>query len=118
MRCSVLLGVLALLVSCGKEEAPLPGCETPPSFSAELRPGVVANKCLPCHSETKVGADRRGAPADLNFDRLELFAARQADFVDAITSGREPPSQLAPELAVLVEERDLVDRWRICGYSP
>lgn len=118
----VLAAALAVtaLAACGggEEPEPLPECETPPSFSRDLRPGVVELRCLSCHSETRTGALRSGAPEGMNFDRLELFADARSQFVDSITSGRQPPPAIEPPNPVTEEERALVARWRLCGYAP
>ena len=116
-RASLALAPLALwsLMACGSSPAPDP-CEDAPSFTRDLRPGVVREKCLMCHSEALTGVERRGAPDDLNFDRYALVAPREVDFASALTSGRMPPPDVLPLVETTPEERALGAKWRQCGY--
>lgn len=120
--CTALL-VLATVAACGGE-APVigepPECQsTPPTWARDIGP-IAERLCVGCHSEMLVGAQRDGAPAGMDYDRFELFADRAAlsAFVDAITSGRQPPPGMNPPLASTSEERGLVSLWRTCGFKP
>lgn len=63
------------------------------------------------------GAARNGAPVDLNFDTYELTEPHLPEFADPISSGREPPMGLDPPLITTAEERELVSKWRMCGFD-
>ncbi len=74
--------------------------------------------CIRCHSVANVGAtSRNGAPADVNFDTLDLVRplARRIDFMAAIgpvRAGRDMPlNGLRPSDA----EREDLGRWIACG---
>ena len=115
-RIALLLSLA--LVACGASEPPPNKCEIPPSYEKDLRPELVEAKCIQCHSENLSGLARGGAPEELNFDRYDLLESVRREFVDAITSGREPPRSAGVELEVNEEERALVVLWQSCGYLP
>jgi uncharacterized membrane protein len=104
--------LIALAFACGSDK-PAP-CSAPPTFTRDVFP-IVQMKCLPCHSSTKTGESRMGAPPGLDFDTYDATMPNQARFADAITSGLEPPMSV-PQLATTAEERDLVSDWRRCSY--
>lgn len=111
---------MLLVVACG-ESAPIietpPECEVPPTYTRDIAP-IVERACVRCHSEAAVGAARNGAPEGMDYDRYASFPDRpaMAAFVDAITSGRQPPPNLVPPVATTADERGLVSAWRTCGY--
>ena len=113
-RSIALLGLLAL--ACG-QDLPADFCTDAPTFTNEIRPTIVEEKCIQCHSEGLQGAARNGAPAELNFDTFDSTEPYLAQFADAISSGREPPMGLDPPLVTTAEERDLVSKWRMCGFE-
>jgi hypothetical protein len=114
-----ILGSLALvlsLIGCGNDPQG-DFCSDAPTFTNHIRPTIVEEKCIQCHSETKLGAARNGAPDDLNFDSYESTEPHLAAFADAIASGREPPMGLDPPLITTGDERSLVAKWRMCGFE-
>ena len=113
-RSIALLGLLAL--ACGKGP-PADFCSDAPTFTNQIRPTIVEEKCIQCHSAALEGTARNGAPVDLDFDTYESTEPYLAQFADAISSGREPPMGLDPPLITTAEERDLVSRWRTCGFD-
>ncbi len=107
-------------VACGGSEPviePPPECDVPPTYAQDVAP-IVERACIRCHSEMITGPARNGAPEGLDYDRFALFPDRaaMAAFVDAITSGRQPPPTLSPPLPTTADERALVSAWRTCGY--
>lgn len=114
---AIAAALLLSMSACAGTEVP-DECADPPGFAEDVRPVIVQPKCSQCHSESLMGGLRNGAPEGLNFDRLDQFADRKNEFVEAITSGREPPPTLDPPIEMTALERDLADRWRFCGFLP
>ncbi len=117
MRLAGPIAVLLAVLGCGGG-ANVDFCTDAPTFSRDIRPTIVEEKCIQCHSSSLVGSARAGAPADLNFDTFESTQASLEVFADAISSGREPPMGLNPPILTTAEERDRVSKWRMCGFKP
>lgn len=116
------LGVAFGLGACGDgTEPPVipPECEDPPTFAVDVAP-IIERTCLRCHSEELAGIFRNNAPVGMDYDRLELFPdeAAKSAFVDAITSGRQPPPGADPPSPTTEEERITASAWKTCGYLP
>jgi cytochrome c5 len=73
--------------------------------------------CLRCHSSSKTGAARTGAPADHNFDSIldiQLLAAhidQMAGSGPDATNTKMPPTDPKPSM----EERQKLSQWMACG---
>lgn len=107
------LGALTFLIACGGDDA-LDPCASPVGYST-VAAEVIQAYCLGCHAQALSGRFRNGAPVGLNFDRYEDVAPIASDVANAITSGIMPPAnQTRPTPA----ERDVVSRWRTCGFLP
>jgi hypothetical protein len=106
---------LLLALACGKDPPP-DFCSDSPTFTNDIRPTIVEEKCIGCHSELLTGSARNGAPDDYNFDTYDSTQPVLTEFADAISSGREPPMGLDPPLATTAAERDQVSKWRMCGF--
>lgn len=108
-----------VLGGCGSDpvEPVPPECKPPPGYAADIEP-LVARACRGCHSSELSGPARRGAPVGLDYDSAADLATpeRRAAFIDAITSGRQPPPTLEPPIEVTADERAQVSAWRLCGY--
>ena len=63
-----------------------------PTFESNVK-GIV-QVCLNCHSESKTGADRNGAPAQLDFDTFADVSARADDMLRRMgnTTSPMPPT--------------------------
>jgi uncharacterized membrane protein len=117
-------GALGLLLIAACNSTPKPpntACTPPPSYATSIAP-IVARDCLPCHSQDNMTAtSRRGAPPGVDFDTYAMVMARQGAFVDAVSSGVEPPARLiatASVAALTMDERNLVETWAGCGAAP
>lgn len=113
MRRAVLSFAL-ILGACGGEDPPDP-CVDAPTYTNDIAP-LIADHCLACHDEAKVGAARNGAPAERNFNDFDLLEPHIADVADVITSGRMPPATATVVEALTSEDRSLVADWRSCDY--
>jgi hypothetical protein len=107
---------LVLLLGCG-DGTQVDFCTDAPTFTNQIRPTLVEEKCIQCHSEGLLGPARNGAPNELNFDTYDSTEPHLAAFADAISSGREPPMGLDPPLITTAAERELVAKWRMCGFK-
>lgn len=69
--------------------------------------------CLRCHSTTRTGQDRSGAPPGTNFDTLDEISARK----DVIWSVAADGNTLMPAAgsAPSADERRLLGDWLACG---
>ena len=102
--------VTAVAAGCGADGDDAGPCSVPPTFAQDVAP-VADAICTSCHAP---GADRRGAPPNLNFDSWPSIEPVVAEFADAITSGRMPPIGFMP--TVTPEDRATVSLWRQCGF--
>ena len=92
--------------------------DSPATFEANIQP-LVARSCLPCHSESVVGANRQSAPREANYDSFDQVAASSKDMSDRINGrgNRMPPlSSSTPKLST--EEARLFVEWTACGKLP
>jgi hypothetical protein len=94
---------------------------------------IVATRCASgiCHSETAVGDQRRGAPADLNFDvgggsgsdadraklarMLGVVVDWSEDMWDEIEGGTMPPEKPAGSGELNSADKEAVRNWLACG---
>ena len=111
------IAVLALLASACGQAPPGDFCSDAPTFTNDIRPTIIEEKCIQCHTASLEGSARNGAPAGLDFDTFDSTEPHLSSFADAISSGREPPMGLEPPLVTTAAERDLVSKWRMCGFA-
>ena len=107
---------LLLLAACGGGDDRPDLCDQTPTFNRDIRPAIVEQKCIQCHSVTLTGPLREGAPDGMDFDDYATTKPNIEAFADAITSGRQPPRDLMPSLATTKEERAVASKWRVCDY--
>jgi len=70
------------------------------------------DKCANCHASTKLGADRNGAPASVNFDTAAAADAHGDQAVSLVRAGVMPPS--ASGLSLTQAEREQLYEWVMC----
>lgn len=91
-------------------ELPEVDCET-----AEVVPfsEVAAfNKCTTCHSTSKTGGARNGAPGSLNFDVYASAADEATEIAEEVEKGKMPPKGYPAPTA---EEKQQLYAWALCG---
>ena len=117
---SLGLGLSLALAACGGDEHGEPTGSICPDNSTltydNFGAQFMTSFCTRCHSTTKVGADRKGAPSDHNFDtkddilafaeHIDEYAAGGPDAVNTIM----PPSTPRPT----EEERKKLGEWLAC----
>jgi hypothetical protein len=120
-RSSLAVAALALALGCAPEEAGRPtGAVCPDNSTISYTDFVaefVANYCAECHSSSVVGAARKGAPSDHNFDTVYDIVSN-GDHLDEL-AGVGPDSanlNMPPEgyPDPTVEERAKLSEWLAC----
>lgn len=88
--------VLAFVVSmgCGDKYGPAGGggVDAGPcgvTYDGQIK-GLLDSNCIRCHSSTRQGSDRSGAPAEVNFDTFEAAARNSARARVRIEAGTMP----------------------------
>jgi len=72
--------------------------------------------CLSCHSSSRKGADRNGAPFSVNFDDLDSIRQQQGRIHSRVVGGSMPPMLVGDPLPSSEERRELVN-WIECGIE-
>ena len=75
------------------------------SYSVHIRP-ILELRCTPCHSSSRQGLERNGAPPGINFDTFSAARAASPKANPRIQSGTMPPGGGIPK-----EERLLFQSW-------
>ncbi|MBI9092104.1 MAG: hypothetical protein JEZ12_23070 [Desulfobacterium sp.] len=98
-RFTMLFGFTILLGCDGDKQDPVfvrDGDVVAVNFISDVQP-ILATNCLRCHSITKAGGERNGAPLTVNFDTYENVV-NLADRANArIQSGTMPPGGGIPD---------------------
>jgi len=73
--------------------------------------------CLGCHSEQKLGADRKGAPPEVNWDTLEAIQAGKREIDKRAAAGPRATNQFMPDESPrpTMMERLQLGEWLACG---
>lgn len=80
-----------------------------------IRSSIFATNCLACHASDKVGAARKGAPADVNFDTYEATLKKaEPAIARAVEQGSMPPVNTKPLLND--EQRAAMIAWQSAGF--
>jgi uncharacterized membrane protein len=69
--------------------------------------------CSNCHSSTKEGAARNGAPDSINFDTYAGAAPNAGRAASQVRQGKMPPP--ASDFSVTSEQRSTLEKWSECG---
>jgi len=114
---------LCLALAACSSDAPAPtGSTCPPTSTLtydNFGKKFMEDYCLRCHSSTKTGADRKGAPADHNFD-TEMGVLEAAEHIDEYagkgpdaTNTVMPPGDPRPSEI----ERQKLAEWIACELA-
>lgn len=107
---SSMLCCFILVLGCGEKEDPY---QTPDNqdiidlvtYEMDIAP-LLEEHCLRCHSITRQGADRNGAPVNLNYDRFQDAVMWSGLMNQRVQSGTMPPDG-----ALSDDERALFQEW-------
>jgi uncharacterized membrane protein len=102
----LLLGVVAVS-GCG-DELPEVDCAAAPVPT--FQEVTIWPKCTSCHSSTRTGAARSGAPAGVDFDTYASASAHAQKAAEEVNEGEMPRNGTAT-----AAEKDSLFRWALCG---
>jgi cytochrome c5 len=118
---NVLILSLVALSACGggndaQEEEELPpvvNCSAVQPVPAFSQVQVFQSVCTNCHSSSKTGATRNGAPAEINFDQYSSAFAHAEQAAIEVNVGAMPP-EFAMITLTDVQKATLFN-WAMCG---
>lgn len=115
----------ALASGCGSsDEEDQPSGATCPTGGTTLTyanfgSDFMSKYCLGCHSQDKTGTAREDAPADVNFDTLDLIKAHAAQIdIEAAASPKRTNTSMPPKeesAQPTNPERMQLGEWIACG---
>lgn len=82
------------VMACGEGRDPRPDPDATvlaPTWCADVQP-LIQSRCLGCHSVTRAGSLRNGAPAGVNFDTYEDASPMAGTMNELIQAGVMPPA--------------------------
>ena len=115
MRWITCLALVAALAACSSEDEeegedlPEVDCNGDVPTFGEVT--AFSQVCANCHSTTKTGDARNGAPADINWDDYDSAKANAMHGVEEVSEGEMPPDG-AGELTEA--QKDDLYTWALC----
>ncbi|HEY6558588.1 MAG TPA: hypothetical protein VI072_15000 [Polyangiaceae bacterium] len=108
----ILSAALAVMACGGGDDDGNGGdrCDDAPTF-AEVSALQV---CVNCHSSSKMGDDRTGAPGDVNFDTYDAAAQNAQRGANQVAFGLMPPPGEF-EFSLTPAQRETLEKWAECG---
>ncbi len=101
-RAALALAAWLTTAACVDETQGVRSGATCPPSNAPTYQGFAgaffAGYCLDCHSETRQGDDRRGAPEHLNFDTAAMIRTHAPDIDRMAAAGDNAQNRLMPPL--------------------
>jgi len=83
------LGGALFAAGCGED---LGDCPTNADAQEARGALVITNKCTTCHSSKLSGAERAGAPDDLNYDDSAKVQSNAGEMYEEAVEGKMPPA--------------------------
>lgn len=110
MRRLLFLALVSSAVACGDSKPTVDCNQTIPKYSQV----AIWPQCVSCHSSQRSGADRKDAPADINFDTYAAAKAAAEEAVGEVNEAAMPPDP--PESTNVTNEmRTQLYLWALCG---
>lgn len=121
MKLILIPSLLLMFVGCTtstndtaqEELPPVIDCSTVQSVPKFAEVQAFQTVCTTCHSTTKTGAERQGAPTEVNFDDYASASAHAEQAAIEVNVGAMPPDFAGLSLTE-TQERALF-HWAMCG---
>jgi uncharacterized membrane protein len=114
MRLAMLIGALGFMACASDAGDALPSVDCKSGAAVPTFAQVDAfTTCKACHSSTLSGANRKEAPADINFDTYADAKAHAEKAASEVSGGAMPPAD--SKLTVSQSAKDTLYRWALCG---
>lgn len=119
MKKLIILGIVALFACGGSDEEeeeelpPVVNCSAVQPIPTFAQVEVFQSVCTNCHSSTKTGTSRNGAPADINFDQYASASAHAEQAAIEVNVGAMPPAVAKITLTGL--QKTTLFNWAMCG---
>ena len=119
MKKLIILGIVALFACGGSDEEeeeelpPVVNCSAVQPIPTFAQVEVFQSVCTNCHSSTKTGTSRNGAPADINFDQYASASAHAEQAAIEVNVGAMPPAVAKITLTEL--QKTTLFNWAMCG---
>jgi uncharacterized membrane protein len=114
LTCILLVATLAACSSEDEEEEEeLPEVDCTAEIPTFDEVTAFSEVCTNCHSTTKSGEARNGAPADINWDDYESAKANAEEGAHEVFEGEMPPEESNETLTTA--QKDDLYLWALCG---
>jgi uncharacterized membrane protein len=102
--------------ACGSSSDELPptvDCSTVQPVPTFSQVDAFQSVCTNCHSSTKSGSARKGAPGSINFDQYDSASAHARQAAIEVNVGSMPP--VSADLSVTSAQKTALFDWALCG---
>jgi len=117
MRWATSLLLVVALTACGsedeEEEDELPEVDCSGEVPTFGEVTAFSEVCTNCHSTSRSGDDRHGAPAAINWDDYDSAKAHAMEAVEEVSEGEMPPESSGETLTA--DEKEELYTWALCG---
>jgi uncharacterized membrane protein len=121
MKLILIPALILMFAACGSSNAVEEDEELPPVIDCGTVQPVpkfadvqaFQNVCTTCHSTTKTGGARNGAPIDINFDQFASASSHAEQAAIEVNVGAMPPSLSG--LSLTEAQKDTLFSWAMCG---
>jgi uncharacterized membrane protein len=119
MKKLLMLGLLALSACGGNKDAdeeelpPVVNCSAVQAVPMFAQVQVFQTVCTNCHSSTKTGAARNGAPPEINFDQYASAYAHAEQAAIEVNAGAMPPA--VAHITLTEAQKTTLFDWAMCG---
>ncbi len=89
------------------------------SYATHMKPLVFEQVCMNCHNSAYTGAERHGAPSDVNWDTYNGTTTLKKDHgTERAQSGTMPPFGFHATINLTDSQKALFQKWKDGGYQP
>lgn len=115
----IVLGILALSACGGSNDAeeedlpPVVNCSAVQPIPTFAQVQVFQSVCTNCHSSTKTGTARNGAPPEINLDQYASAYAHAEQTAIEVNAGAMPPA--FANITLTEVQKTTLFNWAMCG---